>query len=203
VAPKRSGIETRDAIQRAAVEVFAERGYPAASVREIAGRLGIKAGSLYNHYPSKQDILFAIMSDNMARLVAGFDECTKDKDPEEALRSSITHHVLFHRDNAKAAFVADSELRSLEPGYHKKIVEVRKNYEHAIQRLIEDGQRAKVFRPGPASVLSYAIITACSGVATWFRPTGAHSIGDIADTYADLFLRGLKIGQESRPRRRR
>ncbi len=203
MTPKRSGAQTREAIQRAAVEVFAERGYPAASVRAIAGRLGIKAGSLYNHYPSKQDILFGIMSDNMAALLAGLDECTKGKDPEDALRSSITHHVLFHRDNAMAAFVADSELRSLEPEYHRKIVQMRKDYEHAIQRLIERGQQDGTFRDGPAAAMSYAIISACSGVATWFRATGVHSINQVAETFADLFLTGLKTATPPKSRRRR
>lgn len=194
MATRRIGSEAREAIQGAAVEVFAQRGYAAASVREIAGRIGMKAGSLYNHYSSKQDILFAIMSDNMTRLLVGFDECTKGKDPEEALRNSITHHVLFHRDNAMAAFVADSEIRSLEPEYHQKIVQMRKEYEHAVQRLIERGQKSGAFRPGSAAVMSYAIISACSGVAGWFRATGAHSITEVADTFVDLFLTGLKTG---------
>lgn len=192
MATRRIGSETREAIQRTAIEVFAQRGYPAASVREIASRLGIKAGSLYNHYPSKQDILFGIMSDNMSRLLAGFDECTKGKEPEEALRSSIIHHVLFHGENATAAFVADSEIRSLEPENHQKIVQMRKEYEHAIQRLIERGQKSGTFRPGSAAVMSYAIISACSGVATWFRTTGAHDITDVADTFVNLFLTGLR-----------
>jgi hypothetical protein len=141
------------------------------------------------------------MSDNMTSLLAGLDECTKGKNPEDALRNSITHHVLFHRDNAMAAFVADSELRSLEPEYHQKIVQMRKEYEHAIQRLIERGQRSGAFRSGSAAVMSYAIISACSGVATWFRASGAHSITDVAETFADLFLAGLKKNTPARPRR--
>ncbi len=56
-ADRRSGVETRAAIQRVALELFTANGYELTSMREIADVLGIKKASLYYHFAGKEDIL--------------------------------------------------------------------------------------------------------------------------------------------------
>jgi AcrR family transcriptional regulator len=56
-AERRSGVETRAAIQRVALELFTAKGYELTSMREIADLLGIKKASLYYHFAGKEDIL--------------------------------------------------------------------------------------------------------------------------------------------------
>src|SRR5258707_518411 len=51
----------REKIRAAAVQLFAEMGYHAAPLRDIAGLAGIQAASIYYHYPSKQALLVEIM----------------------------------------------------------------------------------------------------------------------------------------------
>ncbi len=59
--------DTKREIIEKALELFAERGYDAVSVGEIAAAVGIKAPSLYNHYKNKQAIFEAIVEDTAAR----------------------------------------------------------------------------------------------------------------------------------------
>ena len=59
--------DTRQKIIGKALELFAERGYDAVSVGEIAQAVGIKAPSLYNHFPSKQAIFDAIVESTAKR----------------------------------------------------------------------------------------------------------------------------------------
>ena len=59
--------DTKKRILDKALDLFAERGYEAVSVGEIAGAVGIKAPSLYNHYPSKQAIFEAIVESTAAQ----------------------------------------------------------------------------------------------------------------------------------------
>ena len=47
---------TKDRILKTALNLFAQRGFDAVSMRDIAGELGITAGALYRHYAGKQDI---------------------------------------------------------------------------------------------------------------------------------------------------
>lgn len=194
----RRGLSTRDAIRRAAVQVFHERGYAAATVRDIAGRLGIQGGSMYNHYQSKQELLLDIMSETNRELLRGLEEAISEiQDPKEKLRVAIEFHVLFHREHPMEAFLADSELRSLEPKNYRRIVAQRKDYERAIQGILEEGRAKGTFAPCHRGVVSYAIITACSAVADWFKPEGPLSIEEIAKIYSDFLVRGLAPGTAS------
>ena len=189
---------TRDTIRTAAIEVFYLRGYAAATIRQIAARLGMRGGSIYNHYTSKQEILRDIMSRTIEQLSVGLDEATAgESEPGERIRQAVIYHVRFHKDHRKEAFLADSELRSLEPEAYREIVRGRKRYEKAVQAILEDGVRAATFTLGDTRLASYAIITACSAVGTWFRPEGPQTIDEVAEAYADFMIRAI----ESRPHR--
>lgn len=183
---------TRDAIRDAAVKIFFERGYSAATVREIASELGIKAGSIYNHYTSKQEILVDLMVRTLDELIVGLDEAIAEcNSPTDALRAAIVHHVLFHRTRHREAFVADTELRSLEPEPYQAFTKQRTAYERRIQKILDEGQDQGEFAITDVRVVSYAIITACSAVPTWFRPAGRRTIDQVGEIYADLILRGI------------
>ena len=189
--PVRDG-SPRENVRLAAVEVFYERGYAAASIREIAARLGMQGGSIYNHYESKQDILFEIMSGTNHLLIEGIREALADAvAPVEKLRVAVIHHVIFHCDWPHEAFLAESELRNLEPAQYREIIAERRAYERIFEELLREGQDAGVFVVKDVRVLTYAIIAACSAVATWFKPRGALKIEEIAEVYADFVLNGV------------
>lgn len=59
-------------VLRAAVEVFAEKGYSAASTSEIAKRAGVAEGTIFRHYRTKKDLLLAIVGPVMDELIAPF-----------------------------------------------------------------------------------------------------------------------------------
>ncbi|WP_080798083.1 TetR/AcrR family transcriptional regulator [Arabiibacter massiliensis] len=64
--------DTRERIVAAAFELFAERGYHAVSVRDIAAAVGVKDASLYNHFPGKQGIFDAVLAEQLERTRAAF-----------------------------------------------------------------------------------------------------------------------------------
>lgn len=66
--------DTKNVILQKALDLFSERGYDAVSVGEIAKAVGIKAPSLYNHYPSKQAIFDAIVADTAKHYAADTDK---------------------------------------------------------------------------------------------------------------------------------
>lgn len=82
-----TAINTKDRILSAALSLFSEKGYEASSMGEIAGAVGIKAPSLYNHYKSKRDIFNAIlekMQENYVRQASALniDGMQADSDAE-------------------------------------------------------------------------------------------------------------------------
>jgi len=65
--------DTRARIQQVALELFAEQGYEATSLREIAERLGVTKAALYYHFKSKEDIVRSFSEDHFTRMDALID----------------------------------------------------------------------------------------------------------------------------------
>lgn len=62
--------DTRSRIQQVAIELFAERGYEATSLREIAEALGVTKAALYYHFRTKEEIIDSLIEDQLARIEA-------------------------------------------------------------------------------------------------------------------------------------
>ena len=110
----RRGPETRDAIDRAAVELFARLGYHATPMRAIASEAGVQPAAIYHWYSSKEAILVALQDDFMERLTEKVVEAM-ELHPRPALRlaAAVREHVVFHGIHRREAFVTDSEIRAL------------------------------------------------------------------------------------------
>ena len=68
--PGSTGHDTKDRIFQAAVRLFSERGYNGVSMRDLAGAVGIKESSLYNHFSGKDAIISSIYDDFRRRLLS-------------------------------------------------------------------------------------------------------------------------------------
>src|SRR5437879_6899855 len=94
----------REKVLVAAVQLFAEYGYHAAPLRDIARLAGIQAASIYHHYPNKQSLLVEIMETYMKRLNSQLEMLLRTyDDPRERLREAIANHIRLHTSN-KAEF---------------------------------------------------------------------------------------------------
>jgi AcrR family transcriptional regulator len=188
-------LSTEARIREVATELFYERGYHATSMRDIAGEVGIKAGSLYNHFPGKQDILFRICFDTAKALADGLESrMPTDGDLEERLRAFIRWHVEFHAGNRYAARVADDQLQALTPPNRRKVIKVRDAYEAVLVALLEEGEKDGVWKMGDRRVVGFGIGMMCTGVDVWYRPDGSLSPERIGEIYADFVVGGLRAG---------
>jgi AcrR family transcriptional regulator len=84
-----SGARRRELILAAATEVFAERGYPDASMAEIAARAGVVASVIYDHFPSKRDLHIELLELHGASLIARSITTVRMQRPELMLRASV------------------------------------------------------------------------------------------------------------------
>jgi AcrR family transcriptional regulator len=183
-------------IRAAATELFYERGYHATTVRDIAGLVGIKAGSLYNHFPGKQDILFRICFDTAHLLLDGATAriAEADDDVEARLRAFVTWHVEFHAVNRFAARVADEQLNALTPENRELVVTVRDAHTQKLSALLDEGRAASRWAVGGSGVLTAGIAMMCTGVDVWYREDGPLTPKEIGATYADFVVNGLRTG---------
>ena len=186
------GRSMRESILVAAVQLFAELGYHAASMRDIAERSGIKAASIYHHYPNKQALLIEIMNTYMQRLNASLERILREcDDPEQRLQQAIASHIFLHTSYKAEFFIIDTEIRALDAANRTAILALRDAYELLLQELLRDGMQRAVFRQSDVKVASYAIIAMCTEVSTWFRPNGRLSVQQVVDLYHQLITQVL------------
>jgi AcrR family transcriptional regulator len=177
----------------AATRLFYEKGYHASTMREVAAAVGIKAGSLYNHYAGKSDLLFRIARDVMDELLAdGRRALAAHAEPREQLRELIRSHVVYHAEHRFRAKVADDQLHALEPGRRDEVLAIRDVYERLWRDVIEAGRDSHGWAVPDTPVVTFALTTMCTAVDVWYREDGRLSAAEIAGIYANLALGALE-----------
>lgn len=186
------GRPMRESILVAAIQLFAEYGYHAAPLRDIARIAGIQAASIYHHYPNKQALLVEIMETHMQLLVSSLERIVQTHDdPLQRLHAAIASHIRLHTSYKNEFFIIDTELRALEGENRSYIISLRKKYEALLQDILGDGMQRGIFRQSDAKVSSYAVIAMCTEVATWFRSDGRLTVQQVITIYSQMITEGL------------
>jgi AcrR family transcriptional regulator len=192
------GRSMRECILDAAVQLFAEYGYHAAPLRDIARIAGIQAASIYHHYPSKQALLVEIMETHMRRLNSSTERIIREyTNPLQQLHEVIGNHIRMHTTYKAEFFIIDTEIRSLEGGNRSAILSLRHTYDALLQEILHAGMERGIFHHGDVKVTSYAIIAMCTQVAAWFRPEGRLSVQQVITIHRQLITEGLLQGSLS------
>jgi AcrR family transcriptional regulator len=188
----------REKVLAAAVQLFAEYGYHAAPLRDIARIAGIQAASIYYHYTNKQALLVEIMETHMRQLNTNLEHIVLQQGSvQQRLHAAIANHIRLHTTYKSEFFIIDTEIRALEGENRNHILSLRDQYEALIQDLLQEGMEQGVFRPSDVKVSSYAIIAMCTEVAAWFRPGGRLTVQQVIDIYSQMITQGLLTVRES------
>ena len=141
------GPKTMEAIRKAGLRLIFEHGYAAMSLRQLAAEVGIQSGSLYNHISTKQELLFDLIRDHINELLRQLDRALQGKQrPVDKLRAFTAFHVTYHMTRKREVFIANSELRSLEPKNYEAIVALRGAYERRLAEILSRGRRRRRIR---------------------------------------------------------
>lgn len=196
------GPKTMEAIRKAGLRLIFENGYEAMSLRQLAAEVGIQAGSLYNHISTKQELLFDLIQDHINELLRQLDRALEGKqEPVERLRAFVAFHVTYHMTRKREVFIANSELRSLDPGNYEAIVKLRGAYEQRLGSILSDGVAKGVFEVADVQVATFAIIALLTGLCTWYRPGGRLTREAIVEAHEKLVLSGVMPAPATVPSR--
>jgi AcrR family transcriptional regulator len=187
------GGPTREEIIRAALKLFAEFGYRGTSLRRLASAVGIEAGSLYNHFSSKAELLADMVLFGTRELLLGVGElvAAAPADPVERLRTAIRAHIVFYAIHKEQVQVLEREVMMLTGEYAKENQKVRSEYERLFREILDDGIAKGSFRPDYPDVVTKGILRLAWGTAAWFRSGGRYTAEEVAEVYADIMLRGI------------
>ena len=124
----------------AAASVFSEKGFHGATTKDIAERLGIKQGSLYYYFRSKEEALEEVCLFGIRDYVHRLDEIADSDQPFEAkLLSVLTSHLSSYREKNEALKVHNDERLYLSPAKRTRLKELGTHYRETLERMFEEG----------------------------------------------------------------
>jgi AcrR family transcriptional regulator len=165
-------------ILRSALDAFAERGYDATSIRDIAAGAGLSVPGVYHHHASKQQILTALMEVVLQDLLArcrgalASAERAPGAGPQERFDALAECLIRYHMFRRAESFVASTELRSLDADNRAHCVALRDELQQLLADAIREGCAGGVFATPYPDDAARAVSTLCVGIATWYREDG-------------------------------
>ena len=155
----------------AAAKLFAEKGYEATSIGEIAESVGLLKGSLYYYAPSKEDLLFSIICevhDKGRKLVERFTESAAD--PVTQLREIIEAGATFVIDHRDMNIISMRDFRALTERRQQELESGRMVMWHYLRNLITRGRNEGYFRSDvDVVVVTTGILGAINYLPTWYE----------------------------------
>lgn len=176
-------------VRAVALRLFAQHGFAAVSMRQIAREVGVQAGALYLYTPDKQALLFELMRGHMEELLA--DWTPPGGGPLAELEDFARHHIRFHLDRPDPVFIAYMELRNLTPENFAVIEKLRGSYEARLENILRAGVADGVFDVADLRLATMGLISMLTGVTTWFRDDGRLTRADVEVIYWDMVRRAV------------
>lgn len=183
---------TREDILEAAVQIFGKKGFHATSMQDIANAVNLQKASLYHHVSSKQEILVDVLDQALKILTEDIQAVMEQPIPaDKKLRLAMRVYLKDMLDNRDQASVLLLEHRSLEPEMHARHIPYRDRFERLWRDLIQEGVSESIFICANPAITARAILGVMNWTVTWYRPDGSLKPEEIAEQFADLFLKGL------------
>ena len=192
----------------AAAKVFQTKGYHAATVQDIADAVGILKGSLYHHVKSKEDLLYLIVKEPIARIYERMTEIAgSDLPAAEKLRQAIRAHLEALDRHYPHLFVYLHEREEMKHRFREQFKLSPKQYERCWQQILREGVKSGEFRPDlDVQVASYGLLGMLNWLYKWYDPRGRLNVREIAEQFGTLALAGVAAAaphtSASRKRRR-
>lgn len=189
-----SNLSRKEQVIRKAAELFKEKGYAAASMRDLAQMLGIEAASLYSHIKSKEEILRTLCFDMATEFRASLDAVEKQDMPaSEKLKNGIIGHIQVMARDLTASAVFMNEHRHLSQPFLNEFLFLRINYINRFKKIIEEGVASGEFKDSIDKKLSVmTLFSSLNWMPMWYNPDGKIEPESLGDQLADMLVNGLK-----------
>lgn len=194
-APDTARAGKRDAILRAAIDVFAARGFFNAQVADVARAAGVAAGTVYLYFRSKDDLLVSIFEKTMREAIEDGRACVAPlRDPIDRLAAIARVHLERMGRDRSLAVVFQVELRQSTKFMERFSSTLLREYLGVIRAIVVDGQKSGAFRkeinPTLAAKLFFGGLDEMA--TNWVLSRRKYALVGEADAIVDIFVGGFR-----------
>ena len=184
--------ETRkEEILRVAAKLFKEKGYSAISMRDLAGAMGMRAASLYNHINSKQDILKEIIISIAEQFTEGMHSIlNSDTSNIDKLKQIIELHVNISSHNADGMASLNNDWMHLEDqlGYY---MDLRHNYEDNFRAILKKGIENNEIRAAKPEIMLFSMLSTLRSLYLWIPKKEDLNPEELSSSLNEILINGI------------
>ncbi|MCH7979266.1 MAG: TetR family transcriptional regulator [Acidobacteria bacterium] len=181
--------------------VFCDKGFAAASIRDISRASGTSLAGLYYYFKSKDHLLFLIQQEAFSMLIRTLEEKLSGvSDPEQAIRMFVENHLEHFVGDSKRAKVLSHESDTLKGPYQSEIAALKKKYYRQCLTILEQFQAARQLRGVNTRLAVLSLFGMMNWIYTWYNPRVDGDWKEVASQMSSTFLRGvLGAGGNAKP----
>jgi len=184
--------EQERSILRAAIDLFSEFGFHAATTRQIASRVQISPAGVYVRFRSKKEILFAICSAAHRVTDELLSETLVEPRSIDGLAGAMGRFARWHAEHQRLARVTQYELYALDEESRLSINESRRRSQDRVKTYVKALVRDGSIELKDIRSMTRGLMSLCIDVCRWYDPSGPLRPSAIEKTYADLAGRMLR-----------
>jgi AcrR family transcriptional regulator len=196
-----------------ATEVFCDRGYEGASMRDLSRATGMSLAGLYYYFESKEKLLYLIQKHTFSTIIERLRErLAAATDPEQRIRIFIQNHLEYFLANQKGMKVLTHEDEVLKDKYAEEVRALKREYYRICVGLVEDFLKScgdgRLARPGAAKQRSaeganshsdvtpriavLSLFGMINWIYTWHNARVDADAGALAQQMGNIFLDGIR-----------
>ena len=174
-----------------ATSVFCNKGYAAASMRDLSRASGVSLSGLYYYFKSKEELLYLIQKHTFSTIVDSLRERLDGvEDPTERIRLFIFNHLEYFLSNQKAMKVLSHEDDVLKNGFGANIASIKREYYRICVDLMDEYKLAhgSDFSSRTAVLSLFGMM---NWIYTWYNPRVDGGTEELAREMGEIFLKGI------------
>jgi AcrR family transcriptional regulator len=186
-----------------ATNVFCDKGYAAASMRDLSRSSGVSLSGLYYYFESKEELLYLIQKHTFSTIVDRLRERLDEvADPADRILAFIRNHLEYFLANQKAMKVLSHEDEVLKNGFGSEIAAIKREYYRICIELLDAYKRARGLEfSSRTAVLS--LFGMMNWIYTWYNPRADADAAELAREMGDIFLRGVGTARSKGTQKKR
>ncbi len=169
----------------ASASLFKQKGFARTTVRDIAAEVGILSGSIFHHFPNKESILLAVMSEAIYLALARMRKAIEgESDIAKRFRGLVRCELeAIHGFTGVGFTLLSSEWRYLSEASQKEVLKLRNEYEGFHRSVYAEAKEQGLIKVEPF-FLRHFLRGALAETANWFHLDGDYSLEELVDQVA-------------------
>jgi AcrR family transcriptional regulator len=173
-----------------AAGLFAKVGYPNAKMQDIAQACGATKSMLYHYFPTKDDLLFAMLEDHLERLIASVEETVGVTSPvKDRFSAFIETYAQKSAQSRRRHVIAMNDVKFLPKAQQTPLLALEKKVTNLVADLLRELNPtlpADAYKPYTMMLLGMLNWT-----DYWYKPNGTMKPAELCDRMSRLFLKGF------------